>query len=56
MEQEVRIIQVQGKKGGVFRVSVPKREVVEALGLVPHQQVRVIIDKEKRRFIYEIIE
>ena len=41
---------------GVFRVGIPRREVAELLGLRKGQRVRVLVDAERRRFIYEVID
>ena len=41
---------------GLFRVGIPKREVAELLGLRKGQRVRVLLDAERRRFIYEVID
>lgn len=47
---------IQRDVRGVFRVGIPKREAAELLGLRKGQRVRVLVDAERHRFIYEIID
>lgn len=47
---------VQRDSAGRFRVNIPKREVAEMLGLANKQRVRALIDVERRRFIFEIVD
>lgn len=53
-EKQVAIIKVQqDKQKGIFRLAVPLQEVAHVLSLRKSQGVRVILDEELRRIIYE---
>ena len=52
----VEPLRVHQDADGRFRVAVPKREVAEKLGLKNKQRVRVLVDVQRRRFIYQLVE
>lgn len=47
-------INMDGKRR--FRVVVPKRGAVDRLGIRKDHPVRVLIDEERRRIIYELLD
>jgi len=51
-EQEIAFVKVQPRKAGNFMVTVPLEAAV-ALKLRDNERVKVLIDKEKRRVIYQ---
>ena len=55
-ELAIEPLNVQRDAEGRFRVAIPKREVAEKLGLKNKQRVRVLVDVDRRRFIYEIVD
>ncbi len=55
-ELAVEPLRVHQDADGRFRVTVPKREVAEKLGLKNKQRVRVFVDIQRRRFIYQLVE
>ena len=55
-EKDVRFVSVQQDSGGIFKVAIPLREVAQVLKLRKHQRLKVILDQEKCRIIYELID
>ena len=55
MEREVRILKVlrKPKKRG-YLVTIPK-EVAEALGIEGGEMVKVLLDRERQRIIYQLL-
>lgn len=52
--REPILIQEDGE--GRFRVQVPKRGVVDRLGIRKQHPARVLIDVERRRIVYELLD
>jgi AbrB family looped-hinge helix DNA binding protein len=52
MEQEIDFIKVQLRKSGSFMITIPK-QAVEALNLKSGERLKVFIDKENKRIIYQ---
>jgi len=53
VEREVAFVKLQPRKGGSFMVTVPK-DVVKLLGLSDRERLKVLVDVEKRRLVYQI--
>lgn len=51
-EVEVDFVKVQLRRSGSFMVTIPK-QVVEALNITNGERLKVSIDKQKRRIIYQ---
>ncbi len=56
VEKEVAIKRVQRRPGGSFQVTIPKREVANPLGLKGGEIVKILLDAEKRRWVYELLD
>ena len=52
MEQEIDFIKVQLRKSGSFMITIPK-QAVETLNLKSGERLKVFIDKEYKRIIYQ---
>ena len=55
VEVEVDFVKVQPRKGGSFMVTIPK-DAVRAIGIINGEKLKVLVDTEKRRIIYELSE
>jgi len=53
VEREVDFVNVQPRKGGSFMVTIPSLAVKE-LGIKDRERLKVIIDIEKKRVIYQL--
>jgi len=53
VEREVAFVKLQPRKGGSFMVTVPK-EIMNLLGLSDRERLKVLVDVEKRRLIYQL--
>lgn len=52
-EVELDFVKIQPRKGGTFMVTIP-RDVVKELGIKDNERVKVLIDRDKRRIIYQL--
>ena len=52
-EVEIDFVKIQPRKGGSFMVTIPK-DAVRELGIKDNERVKVLIDKERKRVIYQI--
>ena len=52
-EVEVDFVKIQPRKGGSFMVTIPSNAVKE-LGIKNNERVKVLIDKNRRRIIYQL--
>ena len=53
VEVEVDFVKVQPRKGGSFMVTIPK-DAVRMIGIVDHERLKVSVDVEKKRIIYQL--
>ena len=53
MEKEIAFVKVQPRKAGNFMVTIPL-EAAKELGVNDNERIKVILDKEKKRIIYQI--
>jgi bifunctional DNA-binding transcriptional regulator/antitoxin component of YhaV-PrlF toxin-antitoxin module len=53
-EEEVDIVRAQRRPSGSFMVTIP-REVVERFAIEKGEKLKVLIDEQRRRIIYELI-
>jgi antitoxin component of MazEF toxin-antitoxin module len=53
VEKEVDFVKVQPRKSGSFMVTIPSAAVKE-LGIKDNERLKVLIDPESRRIIYEL--
>ena len=53
VEEEVAFVKVQPRKAGSFMVTIPV-EAVRMLELKGEDRLKVLVDKEKRRIIYQL--
>ncbi len=54
--KEVKILTILGKPPGRFLLTIPKREIAQTLGIKGGEKVKVYVDSEKRRIMYELLE
>ena len=52
METEVDFVKVQMRRSGSFMVTVPK-QAAEAINLKTGEKLKVLLDKENKRIIYQ---
>lgn len=52
VEKELDFVKVQARQAGNFMVTIPREAVLE-LKLKGDEKIKVIMDKEKRRVIYQ---
>jgi len=52
-EIEVAFVKVQPRKGGSYMITVPK-DACEMLGIIDNERLKVLVDKEKKRIIYQL--
>jgi antitoxin component of MazEF toxin-antitoxin module len=52
-EIETDFVKIQPRKGGSFMVTIPSGAVKE-LGIKDGERVKVLIDKERKRVIYQL--
>lgn len=50
-----KILTILGKPPKRFLVTIPKKEVAQALDLKGGEKVRVFLDEKNRRFMYQLI-
>jgi len=55
VEKEIAFVKVQPRKAGNFMVTIPK-DAVKALGIVDNERLKVLVDIDKKRIIYELME
>lgn len=53
-QEEVAIVKVQRRPTGSFMVTIPI-EVIRAFDIKEGDKVKVLIERERRRVIYEIV-
>ena len=53
VEEEVSFVKVQPRKAGSFMITIPK-EAVRRLEIKREDRLKVLVDKEKRRIIYQL--
>jgi len=53
VEKEIAFVKVQKRKAGNFMVTIPK-DAAKALGIVNNERLKVLIDVERKRIIYEL--
>ena len=53
MEEEVAFVKVQPRRAGNFMVTIPL-EAAKKLGIEDNERIKVILDIEKKRIIYQI--
>ncbi|MEM0049185.1 MAG: AbrB/MazE/SpoVT family DNA-binding domain-containing protein [Candidatus Bathyarchaeia archaeon] len=53
-ELEIDFVKIQLRKSGSYMVTIPKK-IVESLGLRGGDTLKVLMDPEKRRIIYQRI-
>jgi hypothetical protein len=53
VEKEMAFVKVQPRKAGNFMVTIPK-DAAKALGIIDNERLKVLIDVEKKRIIYEL--
>jgi len=53
VEEEVAFVKVQPRKAGSFMVTIPV-EAVRRLEIKREDRLKVLVDKEKRRIIYQL--
>ena len=54
MEIEIDFVKVQLRKSGSFMITIPK-QAVEMLNLKRSERLKVLVDNEKQRIIYQKI-
>ncbi len=57
-ETVITFVRVQPKKKGVapgYQLTIPKKEVAEALGISGGEKMKVLLDSKRRRVIYELV-
>tara|TARA_B100001750_G_C15481576_1_gene585750 strand:+ start:185 stop:361 length:177 start_codon:yes stop_codon:yes gene_type:complete len=52
-ETEISFVKIQPRSNGTFMVTIPK-EIADNLEIIDNEKIKVYIDKEKRRIIYEL--
>jgi len=52
-EVELDFVKVQPRKGGSFMITIPS-DAVKELGIKDNERVKVLIDKERKRIIYQL--
>jgi len=52
-EEEVAFVKVQSRKGGSFMITIPK-EAMKSLGIESDDRLKVLVDLEKKRLIYQL--
>jgi antitoxin component of MazEF toxin-antitoxin module len=52
-EIEVDFVKIQPRKGGSFMVTIPNGAVRE-LGIKDGERVKVLVDKDRKRVIYQL--
>jgi len=55
VEVEVAFVKVQPRKGGSYMITIPK-DAVRAMGIIDNERLKVLMDVEKKRIIYELKE
>lgn len=53
VEKEIAFVKVQPRKAGNFMVTIPK-EVVHKLGIFDNERLKVLVDVERKRIIYQL--
>jgi len=53
VEEEVAFVKVQPRKAGSFMVTIPA-EAVRRLEIKRKDRLKVLVDKEERRIIYQL--
>ena len=53
VEEEVAFVKVQPRKSGSFMITLPV-EAVRGLEIKRDARLKVLVDKEKRRIIYQL--
>lgn len=53
VEKEIAFVKVQPRKGGSYMVTIPSDGVKE-LGIVDNERLKVLVDKERKRVIYQL--
>ena len=53
VEKEIAFVKVQPRKAGSFMVTIPK-DAARELGINDKERLKVLIDIEKRRIIYQL--
>ncbi len=51
---EIDFVKIQKRVGGSFLVTIP-REAVKALKIIDNERMKVLLDKEGRRVIFELV-
>lgn len=52
-EREIDFVKVQPRKGGSFMVTIPII-VARMLGIKGHERLKVLIDLERKRIVYQL--
>jgi len=52
METEVDFVKVQMRKSGSFMITIPK-QAADAINLKSGEKLKVLLDKESKRIIYQ---
>tara|TARA_B100001013_G_C24197471_1_gene279932 strand:+ start:310 stop:489 length:180 start_codon:yes stop_codon:yes gene_type:complete len=53
-ETEISFVKIQPRsQGRTFMITIPK-EIVDTLEIIDNEKIKVYLDKEKRRIIYEL--
>jgi bifunctional DNA-binding transcriptional regulator/antitoxin component of YhaV-PrlF toxin-antitoxin module len=55
VEKEIAFVKVQLRKAGNFMVTIPK-DAAKAIGIIDNERLKVFIDIDKKRIIYELTE
>ena len=54
VEVEVDFVKVQPRKSGAHMVTIPA-DVIKMLEMKGNERVKVLVEKEKRRIIYQLL-
>jgi hypothetical protein len=52
-ETEIDFVKVQPRRGGSFMVTIPI-DGARMLGIEGHERLKVLIDRERKRIIYQL--